>query len=432
MDRREFLKKAGTGALGVLLSTSIMEAVAKTVKGRAPKIMIISGWQDVNIGDIAHTPALLGLLQQYMPESELVLWKLSPSQVVEDMLHKHYPNVKIVFGRNDRTTGKPDNADLQKAFDECDFFIHGSGPSIVAAPQLYAWHKYTHKPFGIFGVTLYGPRMKDIPEMHKEILANTSFMFARETATIDELKKLGLMGKNFYFVPDAVFGIKVEDEDRAVAYLKSVGLEDKKFICVIPRQRWIPYHTMRKTNWTPERIREVEEHNLIKRGPDLEKVGVAITEWVRKTGNKVLLCPEVKCQVDLYDPLIEKLPDDVKPYVIKRGYWMPDEAVSLYSRAHTLLSFDCHSPIMALSHGTPSFYLRQPEDTIKGQMYYDLGLADWVFEIEETNGQQIADRLMNVYGDYAGALAKLNKAMKDVHKRYDMAFKVIDKCLKDA
>ncbi len=430
MDRREFLKKAGTGAIGVLLSTSIMEAVAKNGGKKAPKIMIISGWQDVNIGDIAHTPALLGLLKEYMPKSELVLWKLSPSAVVEDMLKVHYPDVKIVFGRNDKKTGKPDNPELLKAFEECDFFIHGSGPSIVAAPQLHAWYQYTGKPFGIFGVTLYGPRMTDIPEMQKEILAKTSFMFARETATIGELEKKGLMGENFYFIPDAVFGIKILDEDKATAYLKSVGLEDKKFIVVIPRQRWIPYHTMRKTNWTPERIAEVEAHNLLKRGPDLEKVGVAITEWVRKTGNKVLLCPEVKCQVDLYDPLIEKLPDDVKPFVIKRGYWMPDEACSLYARAHTLMSFDCHSPIMALANGTPSFYLRQPEDTIKGQMYYDLGLSDWVFEIEETTGQQIADRLMAVQSDYAGALAQLKKAMKEVRKRFDFAFNIVKKVSK--
>ena len=64
------------------------------------------------------------------------------------------------------------------------------------------------------------------------------------------------------------------------------------------------------------------------------------------------------------------------------------------------------------------FYLRQPEDTIKGQMYYDLGLADWVFEIEETEGKQIADTLMENWENYNKAERKLGKAMKKVANIY--------------
>ena len=35
----------------------------------------------------------------------------------------------------------------------------------------------------------------------------------------------------------------------------------------------------------------------------------------------------------IFDPL----PEDLKPSVIKRGYWMPDEAASDYHRAFALL-----------------------------------------------------------------------------------------------
>lgn len=61
------------------------------------------------------------------------------------------------------------------------------------------------------------------------------------------------------------------------------------------------------------------------------------------------------------------------------------------------MSAECHSPIISLVNGTPAFYVRQPTDTIKGQMYYDLKLEDWIFEIKETEGQQLADTLMKVY-----------------------------------
>ncbi len=135
--------------------------------------------------------------------------------------------------------------------------------------------------------------------------------------------------------------------------------------------------------------------------------------WVRKTGNKILVCPEMTYQLDIMDELlIDPLPEDVKPFVQKRGYWMPDEAASIYAKAHTLLSCEYHSPIIATANGTPGFYLRQPTDTIKGQMYYDLGFNDWFFEIDQTTGQQISDRLMHVYNDYPAALLVVKQARK--------------------
>ena len=152
---------------------------------------------------------------------------------------------------------------------------------------------------------------------------------------------------------------------------------------------------------------------------DHAKMREAMIAWVRETGNKVLVCPEMTYQVDIMDELlINPLPDDVKPYVIKRGFWLPDEAASVYSKAHSVISFECHSPIIAAANGTPFLYLRQPEDTIKGQMYYDLGFDNWIFEIEETGGKQIADRLREIYTNYPMASAKLKTRMDKVGQIY--------------
>ncbi len=49
-----------------------------------------------------------------------------------------------------------------------------------------------------------------------------------------------------------------------------------------------------------------------------------------------------------------------------------DEAASLYRQARAVVSMECHSPIMACVNGRPAFYVRQPHDTWKGQMYRDL------------------------------------------------------------
>ena len=55
------------------------------------------------------------------------------------------------------------------------------------------------------------------------------------------------------------------------------------------------------------------------------------------------------------------------------------------------------------STGTPAFYVRQPTDTCKGQMYRDFGAGDWFFEVDETSGAQLWSRLGAIHGDPAVA-----------------------------
>ncbi len=244
----------------------------------------------------------------------------------------------------------------------------------------------------------------------------------RETKSIVDLKNIGIEGSYVQFAPDATFYINIQNKPKADQFLKEHQLETKKFICAIPRLRYTPYHQFNpnKNGWNEAKIKQVEETNAKYREADHAKLREAMIAWVRETGNKVLVCPEMTYQVDIMDELlINPLPVDVKPFIVKHGYWLPeDEAASVYAMAHTVLSFECHSPIIAEANGTPCFYLRQPEDTIKGQMYYDLNLNDWTFEIDQTDGKQIADRLREVWKDYPAAKAKLAKSMKKVQQIY--------------
>ena len=420
MERRGFVKYTGTLCIG-LMAKSVLDFTALTKK-KNPVIMIVSGWQDVNIGDIAHTPGFLALLQKHIPQASVILWKKSESKRVDEMLMKNFPGLKIIHGSFDKDL-VPQSDELKKAFDESDLFIHGSGPSVVAADWLRCWDKQTGKKFGIFGVTI-----QTIDEKLKALLEKASFIFTRETASVEVLRKSGLSGDHIAFAPDATFSLTIHDEQKASAFLSENKLEHRKFICAVPRLRMTPYYKINgPAGWSEERIKQVDELNDRFKETDHAKLREAIITWVRKTGNKVLVCPEMTYQVDIMDELlINPLPEDVKPFVLKRGYWFPDEAASVYAHAHTVLSMECHSPIIAAANGTPSFYLRQPTDTIKGQMYYDLGFNDWVFEIENSTGAQISDRLMSVYNDYPLALETLEKSMKLVEMRYADVFKIIE------
>jgi polysaccharide pyruvyl transferase WcaK-like protein len=410
MKRRELVNKMLISALGLTVTGSISCRNSKIPR----TILIVSGWQDINIGDIAHTPGLLNILQTFLPGTELILWKKNQGSEVEKWLSSNLPAVKIVHGNVD-SDFKVSSPEVEDAFSKADIMIHGSGPSVVGSANLEAWVRSTGKPFGIFGTTI-----QNIDENLKNLLQKASFIFTRETASLEVLRKNGIDAGNMMFVPDATFFMHLRDANRADIFLKEKGLEPSKYICVIPRLRRTPYYLIRPDSYTEEQVRNIDTLNNSRKEEDHSKLREAIVTWVRETGNKVLVCPEMTYQIDIMDELlIDPLPEDVKPFVTKRAYWLPDEAASVYSHAFAVLSFECHSPIISLVNGTPAFYLRQPEDTIKGQMYYDLGLSDWVFEIEQVSGKEIAERLKQVISDYDPAkerVKKLGDSVRDIYK----------------
>ncbi|MDR6562122.1 MULTISPECIES: polysaccharide pyruvyl transferase family protein [unclassified Arcicella] len=411
MKRRKFIEQAGLFSTGLFFTSFISEVIKKT----NPTILLVSGWQDVNIGDIGHTPGLLHILETFIPKATIILWKKSNSEEVKKLLNKNFPKVKIIYGGVNKDKDV-DNPEILEAFQKTDLMIHGSGPLLVGADNLASWMKYTTKPFGIFGTTLENPS-----QYHQSILQKASFIYTRETKSIEHLKKVSITGNHVQFAPDATFYINIHNDKKGFTFLKENGLEAKKFICAVPRLRYTPYHKFNPNNngWSAEKVKEVESINEKYKEIDHAKLREAMIAWVRETGNKVLVCPEMTYAVELMDELlINPLPDDVKPFIVKRGYWLPDEAASVYSKAHSVLSLECHSPIIAAANGTPFFYLRQPEDTIKGQMYYDLDFNDWVFEIDNTTGKQIADRLREVWKDYDKAKIKLKSSMDKVESIY--------------
>ena len=110
------------------------------------KILLRSSWQSINIGDIAHTPGVLALLDRYVPEAEVRLWAMETDSSVKKMLQKRFPTLQIIDNH--------DTVAINAAFKECDFLLHGSGPSLVASKDVETWINKTGKSFGVYGITL--------------------------------------------------------------------------------------------------------------------------------------------------------------------------------------------------------------------------------------------------------------------------------------
>src|SRR3954463_16422857 len=92
LPRRAFLQTTFAAALAQSLS-------AMAAAGRAPRILRRSSWQVVNIGDIAHTPGVLALIEQHIPDAEVILWASGDlSEAVIAMEHRRFPKLKVVKG----------------------------------------------------------------------------------------------------------------------------------------------------------------------------------------------------------------------------------------------------------------------------------------------------------------------------------------------
>lgn len=389
----------------------VADALATAPLAAKPKVLVRSGWQTVNIGDIGHTFGLLQIMQDFLPDVQVVLWPKSYDRGVEELLRSTFPKVQIVKSPIEEVY-----PELQTAFNECAFMVHSSGPFVTASKELRSWWDKTGKPFGIYGVSL--------DEVNKELmdlLDHASFMYCRDTESLKYFKTLNCKCPIQDFAPDSTFGIKIYNDTKAQTYLDKTGLKRGEFICVIPRMRYTPYWQM--VNREPnEGDKEKQAIADAYEKRDGEKMRQIITDWVKATGKQVLICPEVTYQIEfsktnLYDPL----PPDIKKNCVWRdSFWLPDEATSVYKQARAMVCCEPHSLIMAVANGIPSIHVKQATDTRKGQMWPDIGLADWYFRMDETPASQISRRLLQIHNNYADAQKLANKAMdyvRSIQKR---------------
>ncbi|QDU54838.1 Polysaccharide pyruvyl transferase [Aeoliella mucimassa] len=390
---------------------------------RAPRILLRSSWQTENIGDIAHTPGVLSMLQQYLPEAEITLWPSSVDNGVREMLLSHFPKLKIA---------SRDSEELKHVFDECDFLLHGSGPTIVAERDLLRWRESTGKPYGIYGITFSAKeststsaRSDSALARSVDVLSQAKFVYFRDSTSLALAKSLGAESPVMEFGPDGAFACDLRDPERADTFLANYGLEPNKFLCCIPRLRYTPYWLVKenaKYNLQKHaRNEEMKEH-------DHAPLRESIVEVVRQTDLKVLICPEDSTQMAVgKEMLYDKLPADVRSRVVWRpDYWLTAEAVSVYVQSAGLFGNEMHSPILCIGHGVPAIVCRFPEQTSKGFMWNDIGLSDWLFDHDSPEDQQnIVPRVLDMAKHPEAAKAKAAKARAFVMQRMKSSMEVL-------
>jgi polysaccharide pyruvyl transferase WcaK-like protein len=408
-DRRNFVAMMATMAAGIRASAA--------PSGRPARVLLRSSWQTINIGDIAHTPGVLRLLEEHLPEVEVWLWPSKIDNGVDQLLRQRFPRLKLAVG----------NPALHEAFQKCDFLLHGSGASFVAESSVAHWRRSTGKPFGVYGITFPTKKSwKTEPTPPAELartaalLSQSKFVFFRDSLSLAVAKANGCQAPVMAFGPDGAFGCDLRDDAKALAFMASHGLEPGRFLCCIPRLRYTPTWTLpgREKAFDPvkhARNEEMKEH-------DHAPLRKAIVEIVQRTDMKVLVCPEDHTQMQVGDELLYgPLPDAVKRRVVWRpDYWLTGEAVSTFIRSAGLFGNELHSAIMCIGHGIPAIICRWAEQTTKGTMWRDIGLGEWLFDLDdEQQVKQVVPAVLKMATDPQAARRRAEQGRRNVaaHQR---------------
>jgi len=405
LSRRSLLTRLGL-ALGAT-------AVGVHAADRPARILLRSSWQTVNIGDIAHTPGVLHLLEQHLPDAEITLWPSLLDNGVDELLMTRFPKLKIAQGAEA----------LEAAFADCDFLLHGSGPSLVAQKDVVRWSEATGKPYGVYGITLPKKGSASTTETPDEIfqktiavLSGARFVFFRDSHSLALARAEGCTSPVMEFGPDGAFACDLKDDEKATAFLRANDLEEGKFLCCIPRLRYTPYWLIKNLPRDEVKQARNDEKKEQDHAPHIE----AIKRVIAETDLKILLCPEDRTQMQVgKDVIYDLLPDEIKDRVVWRpDYWLTGEALSVYVRSAGLFGNEMHSPIMCIGQGIPAIVCRWSEQTSKGYMWEDIGLGEWRFDFDkEADRARLPDTVIAMAKDPAAAKAKAAEGRLAVEKR---------------
>lgn len=121
-----------------------------------------------------------------------------------------------------------------------------SGMTLCYGDYGLEWEKYISRilalikarslkiPYGIYG------RSFDRIDSHAnvlsaDVLSSAAFVYTRDSASLEMLRRAEVRCPEMAFAPDATFGFDLRDEERARLFLQRHNLEPGRFLAFIPR-----------------------------------------------------------------------------------------------------------------------------------------------------------------------------------------------------
>ncbi|MDQ8195335.1 polysaccharide pyruvyl transferase family protein [Coraliomargarita sp. SDUM461004] len=382
-------------------------------------ILLFSGWQTCNIGDVGHTPGTLRFLEQYVPAAGVTVYLINANEAVLSMLQGRFRNVEFIVAESQEhcdENGLFTHPRLTSAFEECDLVIQNSGMHYNQFYGLKPWLlracMRANKPFGIYGQSFDGFAEEGRDEL-VDWLSQSAFIFCRDRLSLNYLKECGVHAPVMDFGPDGCFGIDVMNRSQGQAYLSENHLEAGTFLSVTLRSNSPNLHAGAASVLNPKVISESDRLENERWSAALRQV---IIDWVETTGKPVLLAPEVDKEIgNAHTMLLERLPDAIREHVVWRdSFWTVEEAAAVYSQAAALVSMEPHSCIIALANKVPAIHYYSRKHGVKATMFADIGLKPWLHDIDAVEPNVVSACLQQIIHDPALACAQVEGALAQV------------------
>ncbi|WP_135557371.1 polysaccharide pyruvyl transferase family protein [Paenibacillus cymbidii] len=311
-----------------------------------------------------------------------------------------------------------------EAFDDAGFVIYNSGTMInfgrLGVRNMWGYTIPNVMPLLIaralklpYGLNSNSFDAIDWPAdlIFRPLLEDARFVYCRDSDSLNYLRQCDLTNASTGYRPDSAFFFQGRDEAWAERYLADNGLEEKQFLAVIVRisgnPRDIAYDPT-GGSMPPERI-----------ASHMGKIKEVIERWIAATGMKVLLCHETRDTVEsARTALWDQLSADTKRHcVFLDHFWSSEQACSVIRRTRVLLSMEMHSVIMSIGIGTPVVHNPFDEAGRKKQMVRDVGLGDWLVDIDASSAEAMADRALAIHRDYEQAERRVHGVLPGLEAR---------------
>jgi len=329
-------------------------------------------------------------------------------QISEDLLTLFPTDIYRKIGQN---------PEYREAFENAGFLLYNSGTTlnygrlgvknlwgytlVWALPLLIA--RNINLPYGINSQSVDAVEWP-LELVYKKLFKDARFFYCRDSDSLNYLEQKDLLNANSGFRPDSTFFFRGLDEPWAEVFLKQHSLKEKEYICLIIRYAGdkSTYHDPIGGTISPERKKN-----------QMQKLRAFIEKWVAKTGVKVLICPETRGSIphaleQVYSPLPDKIKKDC---ICMEEFWTSEQAYSVFKRARIVISMEMHSIIMSLNVGTPVIHNPFAEAGRKKWMLRDLGLANWLLDIDETGAEELLDTALKIHDNFSAAEKRIQKVL---------------------
>jgi polysaccharide pyruvyl transferase WcaK-like protein len=370
-----------------------------------PSLLLLSAWNLYNIGDVAHTPGFLRLVQQHFPEARVTVLASRHSEEIGPYLEARFPDCEVL--PMEFQAGIPLSPAMEAAFAGADLVVLNSGMTLSYGYYGLEWERYMPRiaaflearslgvPYGIWAHS-FDKVEPQADILYRDVFATASFVYTRDSQSLALLERRGVRCAEMGFCPDSAFSFDLRSTEQSAAFMREHNLQPRRFLAFIPR---LDVHRFREDG--RENVHAAQARELIAR-------------WVRRTGEPVAIMHEVKNGMEpAREQVYDLLPDDVRPHVVLQPeYWMPDACQEVYANARLVVSAEMHSVILGLAAGTPSLHPYFAQAGLKQWMMRDLGIEEWLFDQDAVPLDTISDAMLAVVAGYPQAVKRADEARR--------------------